>query len=245
MNNINSDLYIIMESSVHSIPKNIHQNKDKIRMEVVLQTVGDFNINRRRYSRDLIQESLDRTVKPNISTGSLMGELDHPMDSANPGRQMVVKYKDSSHKFLEVGWDGNKLVGVVETLAATENGRVLRDLVIKDNIPVGFSYRGMGELREVSEGDIRGYDVCGKLTTVTWDSVSMPSHSGARLIKINESVATSIEENAKAFLNECSCENITETNGMICTSNGVCYLPDAFDMIVERYKNKLRNKYRI
>lgn len=245
-------MYIILEAAnTFSLPKNVKQYGESVRLEVVLQTANDINVNRRRYSKDILDESIKNSILPRISNGGLLGELDHPITSDNnTARQVVVWYKDSSHKFLEIGWDGNKLVGVIETLAATPNGQILRDLVVKDKIPVGFSYRGMGELKQISENGKMIFDVQGPLLSITWDSVSNPSHTQARLIRISENNGyAELKTNAISNLSEeqSLSEGIkySEKNGMICTNNGVCYLPDAFDMLVQKRVIDLKNKFKI
>jgi hypothetical protein len=237
-------LYIIKEDAVVGQPQRVKKFADKIRMEVVLQTLKK-NQNGRFYPREVLDESIGRIVRPRIVEKTFLGELDHPIDAQNPARQLTVLYKDSSHKFLEMGWDGDKLIGVIETLSATNNGRVLRDLVIRDDIPVGFSFRGTGKLEPVTEGNIQYMKVQSPLTTITWDSVSTPSHAGARLVKITENIFESIQQSIEetSMLNEGTM--YFEENGMICTNEGVCYLPDAFDKLVEKRFIKISESYNL
>lgn len=228
-------LYIINESPMIGYPKKIKKTKDKIRMECVLQTVGDMNRNKRIYDKHTLQESIN-SLSERIENGEFLGELDHPLDS-NPTRQITVLYKEASHKFCETGWDGNKLVSIIETLAATENGRVLRDLVAKDKVPVGFSYRGMGNLQQIFESGQRCFKVTGPLQTITWDAVSYPSHKEAKLVKVTEGVSNAIHESIN--INNI----ITESNGVICTEDGMCFLPNDYDRYIEERVNNLVNKF--
>lgn len=233
-------MYIIKESAIVSTPTKVKPVKDKVRMEVVLQTVNEINRNRRFYSMSVLKESVDK-VMDRIKEGSFLGELDHPIDS-NPARQVTVWYKSASHKIRDLGWEGNKLVAVIETLSATSNGRALRDLVVKDEVPVGFSYRGMGDLQQVKESSGEYFKVLGPLNTVTWDSVSHPSHAEARLVRVTESSYNGIKEDAIKILTEnCKYE---EVNGMICTKEGICYLPNAFDRLVEKRVINITNKFK-
>ena len=225
-------MYIISESSnvSGSIPKITKKSAEKIRFECCLQTVGDINRNRRRYMETVMKEGLGK-VQQRINEGSFIGELDHPTEVNNPMRQVTVLYKEASHRIMECGWDGNKLIGVVETLR-TPNGTILKNLA-EDGLPVGFSFRGMGDLRQVSENGQVVYNVESPLHVITWDSVSFPSHSQATLIKITENVMSVIQE-AVSFVEE---------DGRICTSDGYCYFPNDFDKLVNRRIVKLTEKY--
>lgn len=226
-------LYLISENEItKSIPKKVKGFKDKIRFEACIQTAGDINRNKRRYKKELIESGLSK-VNPRISEGSFLGELDHPIDK-NPVRQITVEYKSVSHRFKELGWDGDKLIAVVETLR-TPYGTILKNLA-EDGIPVGFSFRGMGELKQVHEAQGSFFDVNPPLHIITWDSVSQPSHTKAKLIKITESVNNVLQESV----------GYTECNtGFIKTSDGVCYLPNDFDQLVEQQIIKLKSKFEI
>lgn len=244
-------MYLLREDcEIKSLPKNVKQLKHgKVRMEAVLQTVGDLNRNKRKYRKSTIQESIDMELD-RIKSKEFLGELDHPI-SSKPQRQMQVLYKEASHAILELGWEGDLLVGVLETLSYG-NGLKLAALVSKDKIPVGFSYRGMGDLRQISEG----HEVVGPLKTITWDSVSFPSHSRAKLRSFTEStdysknkkhnIYTPVKMNdsiTKPILESFDIHNIiTEKNGMICTSEGVCFIPSAFDAMVENHKKRINDK---
>jgi len=240
-------MYIMTESpSVVSKPLKIQQlpKKDYIRIESILQTVGDINKNKRRYSKELIESGLS-TVEERIKEGSFLGELDHPVDT-KPARQVSVLFDCASHRILEYGWDGNKLISVLETLD-TPKGHIQRNLALQ-GVPVGYSFRGMGELKPVTEADGRQFfDVSGPLHIVTWDAVSNPSHKNAKIRKISESTLNEIqdyitEQSNYVYLNE---EDIFEKEGFVCTKEGFCYLPNQFDKLVEERCIKLINKFKV
>lgn len=228
------NMIIVENELVRSIPKKMKKLKNgNLRMECIIQTVGDINRNRRRYSRELMESGLAK-IKDRIVEGSFLGELDHPIDR-NPTRQVSVLYKEASHRILEYGWDDNRLLAIVENLR-TPNGIILRNLA-EDGVPVGFSFRGMGDLRPMHEDGKSFNEVVGPIHIVTWDAVSYPSHAQARMIKITEGIYHELSGSAKKMrkisstLHEAS--GITECNGLICTMEGVCYLPDDFDKLVE------------
>lgn len=227
-------MFIIAEDTgLRTIPKKLKTLKEgRLRMRVGIQTAGDINRNRRMYSKGLLESGVC-SIKPRLAEGDLLGELDHPIDK-NPVRQVTVLYKEASHQFKEIGWDGNTLVAVIETLRTKPNGENLR-ILAEDGIPIGFSFRGMGDLKQgINEGR-QFFEVKPPLHVVTWDAVSYPSHQGARLIEITEGVTRMIHESA----------NLYENNGLVCTSEGYCYFPNDFDQLVERRIIKLKNKYEL
>jgi len=227
-------MYIISEDTgLRTIPKKLKSLKEgRLRLRVGLQTAGDINRNRRSYDKDLLEGGVN-TVRPRITDGDLLGELDHPIDK-NPVRQVTVLYKNASHQFREVGWDGNTLVAVIETLRTKPHGENLR-ILAEDGIPIGFSFRGMGDLKQITEGGKTFFKVKPPLHVVTWDAVSYPSHQGARLIEITESVTRMIHEST----------GLCECNGLVCTSEGYCYFPNDFDQLVEKRIIKLKEKFYI
>jgi len=81
------------------------------------------------------------------------------------------------------------------------------------------------------------------LNTITWDSVSHPSHDGANLIRVTESTIKNIQESVQSMLSEGV--EYKEENGLICTAEGICYLPDTFDRLVERRVLKIRDKFKL
>jgi hypothetical protein len=245
-------MYILNDNTqMKSYPKNIKtfKNKNYIRMECVLQTAGDINRNKRSYDKSTLQESIDK-IMPRIKGKEFVGELDHPI-SKNPSRQLTVLYKECSHVITDLGWNGNSLVGVLET-TNTPNGQILRGLA-EQGIPVGFSYRGMGDLRPVFENGQQTFKVVGPLHTVTWDSVSFPSHPTAKMTKISEGMNFSgnnvqpdysaikvTDEISQMIYESIDLSAVVEsTNEYICTENGVCYLPNDYDRMIETRKNKL------
>jgi len=226
-------MYIFAESAqTMCVAKKVKKLKEgRIRADVIVQTGGNVNRNRRRYATNLLKDGVD-SILPRVKEGSFLGELDHPIDK-DPVRQVTVLYKESSHQFCEMGMDGDNLVAVIETLR-TPNGEILKNLA-EDGIPVGFSFRGMGDLRQIMEGGRPIYEVIGPLHVVTWDAVSYPSHEGAKLIKITENVTKMIHEST----------GLCECNGMICTSEGYCYFPNDLDKLVERRIVRLQDKYKL
>ena len=250
-------MYIIQEDTeIRTVAQNIKKWKHKpyIQMECILQTAGDINRNRRTYSKETLQESIDK-IMSRVRSKEFLGELDHPI-SKNPSRQLTVLYKEASHLIKDLGWNGNSLVGVLETLD-TPNGRILKSLA-EQGVPVGFSYRGMGDLRPFLENGKQAFSVVGPLHTVTWDSVSFPSHATAKMTRISEGAGSAssykpfkssgvmkvTNEISKMIFESIDLSTVKSTkSGYICTEDGVCYLPNEFDRLVEQRKQYLMGKF--
>lgn len=237
-------MWLIMESPILDVPRNVKNVKENVRFECILQTVGVVNKNKRRYSREVLEEGLSK-VRKRIKDGAVLGELDHPLDK-NPIRQMTVMYKEASHRILDYWWDGNKLMGVIETLR-TPNGNILKNLV-EDGVPVGFSFRGMGDLKTITEGGKSVYEVVSPLHVITWDAVSNPSHEDARIIRtlregseyfesklrsksrviyLSEDALYRMYESLKRIIDDSKRRGILNeclNNGIVCTEEGVCYI---------------------
>lgn len=237
------DRYIFLETpSMVSKPTNIKENtrKNWIRMECILQTANDINKNKRRYPKKILEDGI-KSVEKRIKEGSLLGELDHPVDT-KAGRQVVVLFKEAAHRILDVYWDGNKLCGLIETLN-TPNGNILKNIALQ-GVPVGWSFRGMGDVSQMNENGQNVLEVKGPLFVITWDSVSNPSHAIAKTFKINESSLEGLRKEASdTILHESS--GITQCKDMVCTAEGVCYLPEQFDEFVDKKIITLINKYSI
>jgi len=233
-------MYIFRESPVVDLPKNVKTFKGgKIRFETVLQEVNHVNRNKRYYMKENMQEGID-AVMDRIRGREFMGELDHPIDS-NPSRQVTVSFQNVSHLITEIGWDGNKLIGVLESLS-TPSGQILHNLIKYDGIATGFSFRGLGSVEPINEGFGKTYNkVVGQISVITWDCVSYPSHPSA---KINRSSITELTESVKReILESVNPANIvSENSNYICTKEGVCYLPNAWDQLVEQRKQYLKNR---
>lgn len=245
------------DTEIRSKPLKISKTKrNNIRMECVIQTEGVRNKNFRKYPKAVLESGIN-DCRDMIEENALLGEMDHPI-TKDPSRQGTVLYEKVSHVFKEFGWDGNKLIAVIETLS-NFNGRNLRNIAL-DGVPIGWSFRGMGELKKIIEGSDVVFEVTLPIKVITWDAVTNPSHHGARIIRLNESTVRSMNEWASArkvsknsltesadLMNSYGIHDmngITEKNGMICTSEGICYLPNQFDEFVNKRVISLVNKFK-
>jgi len=193
----------------------------------VIQTGDEINRNKRMYPKSVLEQGMDDR-KHQMRTKSFMGELDHPLPSgaaqADTMRQTTVLLKEVSHYIKDYEWQGNKLIGDMET-ATTPNGKTLLAL-LRDKSTIGFSMRGLAELERHKDHSV----VKGPCTILSYDAVSTPSHSGA-IVSFNEMVFenTLFESNGSITTESC---NIQEGKNTVCF-NGQCYLVEYFDKLVD------------
>jgi len=185
---------------------------------MVMQTADEVNQNKRKYPMSVLSEGM-KNCEERIRNRRMEGELDHPIISGNAShdgvRQTTVLLKEASHLIRDYEWDGNKLIGELETLC-TPNGKTLFAL-LKDRVGLGLSMRGMAELEHQRDIKI----VKGPLYIITFDAVSTPSHKSAT-VNFSE-----LRFESMNLITE-SCKS-----GVICTPDGKCYLPDYFQYLVE------------
>ena len=214
--------FIITEGALLAPQKVEKEYKSgKVIFETYLQEAETPNDNHRIYGKEDLSYGISK-IADRIKKRQLTGELDHPI-SDNPIRQTTVLYKESSHVFTRLWWEGNMLKGLCETLPYLPNGKGLSGLV-RDRIPVGFSLRGLADV--VDNGG--GYKkIKGPIIIITYDCVSKPSNNKALISEIKQE----------------SVQILRESVNTICTSDGVCYLPNYFDMLVEQKVINLKKKY--
>ena len=141
-------------------------------VEGILATVEVKNGNGRYYPKELWQREINNYMSC-VKENRALGELDHP-DST------IINLKNVSHNIKKIFWDGDNVMGVVEILP-TPSGNILKEL-IKNNITVGVSSRGMGSLQQVGEV----LEVQDDFELLCWDFVSTPSNPGSYMNVLRE-----------------------------------------------------------
>tara|TARA_Y100001937_G_scaffold100184_1_gene136989 strand:+ start:7765 stop:8349 length:585 start_codon:yes stop_codon:yes gene_type:complete len=159
----------------------------------ILQRAGAPNQNERVYPKDILMREAKK-YETLIKERRALGELDHPDSS-------VINLKNVSHNVKEIHWEGDDLVGTVEILP-TPSGNILKEL-LKANILLGISSRGMGSVEPIGNGKVRvGED----FELLGWDFVSNPSTHGAFMTPVNES---------KKVISEDVCGNYCKAHDLI------------------------------
>jgi len=167
-------------------------------VEGILATAEVKNGNGRYYPKELWEREIDKyqeVIKENRATG----ELDHPESS-------IISLKNVSHIIRDCWWDGDKVMGKIEILPTT-SGNILKAL-IDNNVSVGVSSRGMGSLKQMSEGTLEVQD---DFELLCWDFVSTPSNPGSymQLVKEGKEIPTNSYLKVNSILTEILCANGT------------------------------------
>ena len=177
-------------------------NNGRVIVQGVLQRAGAKNQNGRVYPKEVLVREVKKYEKTEIAERRALGELDHPDSS-------VVNLQNASHNINKVWWKGDDLIGEVEVLG-TPAGNILKEL-LKANIKLGISSRGMGSVKQMNEDGT--LEVQPDFELVCWDFVSNPSTHGAFMHPkgINESkqhIYTGISKFDKVndIINEMLCD---------------------------------------
>jgi len=206
--------HFIMESVLFQEAEIIKKSPDKATFRMVLQTVDEKNQNKRVYPRDVMEEGLHE-CDDRMKRRAFFGELDHPFPQGNHEfdtvRQTTISLKEVSHIIKNYWFEGNKLIGELETLSRGYGINLLG--LLYDKTGIGMSMRGMAELERQGNTNY----VKGPLLIIGYDAVSLPSHAAA-VVDFNE----------MKFERRMVIESVNQ----ICVG-GKCYLPNYFDKLVE------------
>jgi len=207
--------YFLGEQAIFQEAKVVRQEPGKAIFRMVMQTANEVNQNKRFYPMKVLGEAMDNTEE-RMNRRAFLGELDHPFPGGNESfdqvRQTTVSLKEVSHLVRSYQFEGNKLIGELET-TSTPNGSILLGL-LKDKSGIGLSMRGMAELDRKPDFN----EVKGPLMIICFDGVSLPSHKAA-VVDFNE-----MRFESKMIMEQKS--------GVICAGNK-CFLPNYFDKLVE------------
>lgn len=186
-------------------PQNVSSDGGNMVVEGILATAEIKNGNGRYYPRKLWEREFNK-YNTLIQERRAVGELDHPETS-------VINLKNVSHIITEYWWDGDNIMGRIEILQ-TPSGKILQAL-IKSDVAVGVSSRGMGSIQKV--GDL--IEVQDDFDLACFDFVSTPSNPGSwmKLIKENQG------DNSKVNILDSKYSKINEIiTEILCTQTGVC-----------------------
>lgn len=100
------------------------------------------NRNRRQYSREGMEQAVNRYMKECVEKRTALGELNHP-------NRMTIDPERASHLITEMYWDGDNVMGKAKVLSRGM-GAVVRGL-IEDGVSIGVSTRGAGTV-SMNEG---------------------------------------------------------------------------------------------
>ena len=162
--------------SPSSLTENVNGVRKPLIVEGILATAEIKNGNGRYYARDLWEREMQK-YSEQIKQRRALGELDHPESS-------IINLKNVSHLISEYWWDGDNVMGKIEILG-TPSGQILEAL-IRNNVTVGVSSRGMGSLEQ--NGNVM--EVQDDFELLCWDFVSTPSNPGSYMHTLTEGKQT-------------------------------------------------------
>ena len=142
-------------------------SKPLILRDVVLQRAEVKNQNGRVYPKGILAREAAAYKTNFVSQRRALGELDHP-------ESPVVNLKNVCCNVTELWFEGDDVKGNMEILS-TPSGNIVREL-IKNNIRLGVSSRGMGSVKQVGENTVEVQD---DFNLICFDIVSNPSTHGA------------------------------------------------------------------
>lgn len=132
----------------------------------VMQRAEARNGNGRVYPRPILEREV-KAYKKAVNERRALGSLDHSDSN-------IVELSTVSHLVRDIWWEGQDVMGKVEILN-TPPGKVLQEL-LKSNVKLGISSRGLGSVNETANGDIIVED---DYQLICFDMVSEPSTAGA------------------------------------------------------------------
>ena len=113
--------------------------KPLVLRDVVLQRAEIKNQNGRIYPKEILAREAAAFKNNFVAQRRAVGELDHP-------ESPVVNLRNVCCNVTELWFEGEDVKGNIEILS-TPSGNIVREL-IKNNIRLGVSSRGMGSLKE-------------------------------------------------------------------------------------------------
>ena len=226
-----SDIYIMEEQKINIGDKAVN----KIFFRTRLQSANEKNGNGRFYSNAVINEIVD-SLSGKAKNRSLFQEIDHPFvattssdDSNFKKRAVITELKNCGSLIRNIYTEGNDVIAEIETLSGFK-GPDLSNLIAVDKANIGFSLRMFGRLRP-SESMAGVMEVCTPLKAITYDVVSNPSHSTARVMNF----LTESESESYSFLNESEDNYVTESfDELILEGSDVC-LPSGCKEECDKY----------
>lgn len=141
--------------------------KPLVLKNVLLQRAEAKNQNGRIYPQEVLQREAGMYKENFVAQRRALGELDHP-------ESPVVNLKNVCCNVTELWFEGQDVRGNIEILS-TPSGNIVREL-IKNNIRLGVSSRGMGSVKSIGENTV---EVGDDFNLICFDIVSNPSTIGA------------------------------------------------------------------
>jgi hypothetical protein len=168
----------------------LDSNKPLILRNVVLQRANAKNQNGRVYPKEILMREASVYKQNFVNQRRALGELDHP-------ESPVVNLKNVCCNIVGLWTDGDDVRGDIEILT-TPTGNIVREL-IRNNIKLGVSSRGMGSVKQMSENTV---EVQEDFSLICFDVVSNPSTIGAFITENVMQQVTAPYDNINKLIHE-------------------------------------------
>lgn len=134
---------LIAEFNDQALSCNITEAKDNKPKSYVIEGIfaqaDAKNRNGRVYSKDVMENAVNKYVEEQVSKGRAVGELNHPEGP-------TVNLDKVSHLITDLRFEGNNVIGKAKILD-TPMGKIVQGL-LDGGVQLGVSTRGMGSLEE-------------------------------------------------------------------------------------------------
>ena len=160
--------YNVIDYTQSLIRESLESGQPLVLKNVILQRANKKNQNGRVYPKEILMREALAYKNNFVTQRRALGELDHP-------ESPVVNLKNVCCNITEL-WVENEdeVRGNIEILS-TPSGNIVREL-IKNNIKLGVSSRGMGSVKQIGESSV---EVQEDFSLICFDIVSNPSTPGA------------------------------------------------------------------
>lgn len=166
--------YVILESAPLEVPESkvISENGKRVIGEGIIQEAEEENRNGRCYlHNDLYREIKCPRTMELLSTGNMLSENGHPMDTSMV-RQQTIDPNNTVARFLKIWMDGNKVMAQFKGTNNVKGEEFDQDL--REGVLPSWSLRALGSLNNKG-----GRNIVENLRVITWDRVIYPSHPHA------------------------------------------------------------------
>lgn len=152
------------------IKEGVDGDKSVLRMTGIFQKADKKNENGRIYPYSVLREAVDG-VQEDVRNRRVVGEYEHPKGAK-------INLDRISHVITKVWMENKYVYGEAEVIEDMPCGKMLAAL-LKNDVQIGISSRGVGDMETVMEGQEELQRVCDGYAFVTWDAVHSPSVSDA------------------------------------------------------------------
>ena len=163
------------------------------------------NKNGRIYPKPILKDAVNTYIENHLKKNTVqsLGEMNHP-----DIKPYVVNMENATHKFVDISENNNDFITKAKILD-TPKGLIVQNL-LRENIKIGISSRGFGELKEDN-----GTKIVKQFELITaGDLVSNPSAPDAFVQGVMED-AEWIYENGCYVQKECEIEQQIDENKQI------------------------------